>query len=130
MNIILLINKIIIKYNNYTIYNEKKYLRSILNRVIKLKKIKIQIILVDDGSTDGSTHILRSEFSKVKKIDRIIYHKKNSGKGSAIKSAQKFVKGKYVAIQDADLEYDPNDLVKMYKLMKSKKYKWSMDQEF
>ena len=105
------------------VYNEKKYLRSILNRVIKLKKIKIQIILVDDGSTDGSAQILRSEFSKVKKIDRIIYHKKNSGKGSAIKSAQKFVKGKYVAIQDADLEYDPKDLVKMYKLMKSKKYR-------
>ena len=62
------------------VYNEKKYLRSILNRVIKLKKIKIQIILVDDGSTDGSAQILRSEFSKVKKIDRIIYHKKNSGK--------------------------------------------------
>ena len=102
------------------VYNEK-YLRSIFNRVIKLKKIKIQIILVDDGSTDGSAQILRSEFSKVKKIDRIIYHKKNSGKGSAIKSAQKFVKGKYVAIQDADLEYDPKDLVKMYKLMKSKK---------
>ena len=49
------------------VYNEKKYLRSILNRVIKLKKIKIQIILVDDGSTDGSAQILRSEFSKVKK---------------------------------------------------------------
>ena len=50
------------------VYNEKKYLRSILNRVIKLKKIKIQIILVDDGSTDGSAQILRSEFSKVKKL--------------------------------------------------------------
>ena len=43
-----------------------------------------------------------------------IFHKKNSGKGSAIKSAQKFIKGKYIVIQDADLEYNPNDLVKIY----------------
>tara|TARA_B100000902_G_C27318225_1_gene922630 strand:+ start:806 stop:1510 length:705 start_codon:yes stop_codon:yes gene_type:complete len=105
------------------VYNEKKYLKSLLDKVIKLRGIKIQIIVVDDGSTDGSTHILRKKFSKIKKIHKIIYHKKNSGKGSAIKSAQKFIKGKYVAIQDADLEYDPKDLIKIYKIMKSKKYK-------
>ncbi len=105
------------------VYNEKRYLRSLLNKVIKLKKIKIQIIIVDDGSSDGSTKILKEEFTKSKKVNRIIYHTKNLGKGSAIKSAQKFIKGKYVAIQDADLEYDPKDLVKIYNVMKSKKFK-------
>ena len=103
------------------VYNEKKYLKTLLNKVIKLKDIKIQILIVDDGSNDGSTEILKNNFFK-KKIDKIIFHKKNSGKGSAIKSAQKFIKGKYVAIQDADLEYNPNDLIRIYKFMSLKKH--------
>ena len=105
------------------VFNEKKYLRLLLSKVISLKHIKTQIIVVDDGSTDGSTEILRNEFLKKKKINRIVFHKHNSGKGSAIKSAQKFIKGKFVAIQDADLEYDPKDLVKIYKKMIKNKYK-------
>ena len=60
------------------------------------------------------------EFTKKKDI-KIIFNKINQGKGSAIKSAQKFVKGDYVAIQDADLEYNPNDLTKIYNYIKSKK---------
>lgn len=105
------------------VFNEKKYLRLLLSKVISLKHIKTQIIVVDDGSTDGSTEILRNEFLKKKKINRIVFHKHNSGKGSAIKSAQKFIKGKFVAIQDADLEYDPKDLVKIYKKMIKNKYR-------
>ena len=105
------------------VFNEKKYLRLLLSKVISLKHIKTQIIVVDDGSTDGSTEILKNEFFKKKKINRIVFHKHNSGKGSAIKSAQKFIKGKFVAIQDADLEYDPKDLVKIYKKMIKNKYK-------
>ena len=105
------------------VFNEKKYLRLLLSKVIGLKHIKTQIIVVDDGSTDGSTEILRNEFLKKKKINRIVFHKHNSGKGSAIKSAQKFIKGKFVAIQDADLEYDPKDLVKIYKKMIKNNYR-------
>ncbi len=105
------------------VYNEKRYLRLLLHKVIKIKKIKTQMIVVDDGSNDGSSDILKKEFSKIKKIDKIIFHKKNLGKGAAIKSAQKFIKGEYVAIQDADLEYNPKDLVKIYKKMILKKYK-------
>jgi len=103
------------------VYNEEKYIKNILNKILKLKGVKIQIIVVDDGSNDGSTKILKNNFYK-KKINKIIFHKKNSGKGSAIKSAQKFIKGEYVAIQDADLEYNPVDLIKIYKFMISKRY--------
>ena len=99
------------------VYNEKKYIQKTINKILKLKKIEKQIIIVDDGSNDGTTLILKNKLSKNKNIDRIIFHKFNKGKGSAIKSAQKFVKGKFVAIQDADLEYHPRDLLKLYKHM-------------
>ena len=96
------------------VYNERKFLSNILNKLTKIKIKKIQIIVVDDGSSDGSTEILKKKFLKNKKINKIIFHDQNSGKGSAIKSAQKYVKGEYVVIQDADLEYDPKDLIKIY----------------
>ena len=104
------------------VYNEKNHLKNLLNKVIKLKGVKIQIIVVDDGSKDGSTEILKNEFVNNKRINKIIFHKKNSGKGSAIKSAKKHVKGKYVVIQDADLEYDPRDIIRIYKFIEHKKY--------
>ena len=104
------------------VYNEKKYLKTLLNKVIKLKGVKIQIIVVDDGSRDGSTEILKKEFINNKKINKIIFHKKNLGKGSAIKSAQKYIKGNYTIIQDADLEYEPKDIIKIYNFIKSKKH--------
>jgi dolichol-phosphate mannosyltransferase len=104
------------------VYNEKKYIKYLLKKLINVKKIKKQIIIVDDGSFDGTSDILRKYFIKSKFIDKIIFHKKNFGKGAAIKSAQKYVKGDYVAIQDADLEYNPKDLVKLYKYIKVNKY--------
>ena len=105
------------------VYNEKKYIKTLLNKVIKLKGIKTQIIIVDDGSSDGSTEILKNEFINNKKINKIIFHKKNLGKGSAIKSAQRYIRGNYTIIQDADLEYEPRDIIKIYKFIKSKKYR-------
>ena len=56
------------------------------------------------------------------KIDKLIIHSKNLGKGAAIKSGQKYVRGKYVGIQDADLEYDPKDLEKIVLNMEKNKY--------
>ena len=103
------------------VYNERKFLSNILNKLTKIKIKKIQIIVVDDGSSDGSTEILKKKFLKNKKINKIIFHDQNSGKGSAIKSAQKYVKGEYVVIQDADLEYDPKDLIKIYNFIRKNK---------
>ena len=94
------------------VYNETRTIEKILNKIIKLKLDK-QIIIVDDNSTDG-TKIKILKYKK--KVDKIIFHKSNLGKGAAIKSAQKFVKKEYVLIQDADLEYDPKDYKKMLNL--------------
>ena len=86
-------------------FNEKKTLPILLDKIIKQKFSK-QIIVVDDNSSDGTRGIIKKY---KKKINKIIFHKQNLGKGAAIKSAKRFVKGKYVIIQDADLEYDPSD---------------------
>ena len=101
------------------VYNEIKTIEKLIKKILKLN-IKKQIIIIDDGSNDGTERILR----KYKNLlDKLIIHKKNLGKGAAIKSGQKHVNGKYVAIQDADLEYDPNDLKKIINEMDKKNLK-------
>ena len=98
------------------VYNEIKTIEKLIKKILNLN-IKKQIIVVDDGSTDGTQLLLKKYKNK---INKLIMHKKNSGKGSAIKSAQKFVRGKYIGIQDADLEYDPKDLVRIVSEMEKK----------
>ena len=96
------------------VYNEKNTIEKLLNKIHKLSDIKKEIIVVDDASNDGSTNILKK--SK-KKITKLIHHKKNLGKGAAIKSAQKFVKGNVVIIQDADYHKLLNFINKGYKVV-------------
>ena len=100
-------------------YNEKKTILKVIEILNKKIKIKKQIILVDDYSTDGTREIIKSKL--IKKVDNIIFHSKNKGKGACIISAQKKVSGDLVIIQDADLEYDPNDLNIIINLFKKKK---------
>ena len=99
-------------------YNEKHTIEKLIFKVKKQKKIKKQIILVDDGSTDGTSKIIKSKLKS--KVDKVIFHKKNLGKGSSIISAQKFIKGDIIIIQDADLEYEPSDYYKLLKPFKNK----------
>jgi dolichol-phosphate mannosyltransferase len=100
------------------VYNEIKTIEKLINKILKLN-IKKQVIVVDDGSSDGTQLILKKFKNKIHKL---IVHNKNRGKGAAIKSAQKFVKGKYVGIQDADLEYNPKDLEKIVSEMEKKNF--------
>ena len=91
------------------VYNEIKTIEKLIKKILKIN-IKKQLIIVDDGSSDGTELILKKYKSR---IDKLIFHKKNLGKGAAIKSGQKYVSGQYIGIQDADLEYDPSDYDKL-----------------
>ncbi|MEO0288297.1 MAG: glycosyltransferase family 2 protein [candidate division WOR-3 bacterium] len=93
------------------VYNEKDYILKIIEKVKNVPLDK-EIIVVDDMSTDGTREILKNLKDDSIKIK---FHDKNVGKAGAIKTGQKFVTGDVVVIQDADLEYDPNDLVKLMK---------------
>ena len=87
-------------------YNEKFTIEKIISKISKLQ-INIEIIVVDDYSTDGSREIIKKIKNRL--IKKKIFHKKNYGKGYAIKSSVKFIKGDFIIIQDADLEYSPKD---------------------
>lgn len=98
------------------VYNEKKTIGIIINKIHKIKKLNKQIIVSDDGSTDGTVEILKKLF-KTKRINKIIYNKKNKGKGNAIKLAQRYIRGNFTIIQDADLEYSPSDYKKILNIL-------------
>lgn len=88
-------------------YNEKNTILGILSAVenVQLPGIEKEIIVIDDGSTDGTRDLLKG-FSE-KHI--IVFHEKNKGKGGALRTGFARATGDYIIIQDADLEYDPND---------------------
>ncbi|MFO7665842.1 MAG: glycosyltransferase family 2 protein [Desulfobacterales bacterium] len=92
------------------VLNEAKTLPVILNKVLDVALEK-EIIIVDDGSTDDTHNILKN-YSNHEGIS-IIRHPSTQGKGGAVKSALKHVKGDIIIIQDADLEYDPEDYPKL-----------------
>src|SRR3989344_7770136 len=96
------------------VYNEEKTVENLLK---KLNKIDIspalkEIIVVNDKSSDKTPEILQRLKSAHKEL-KIFHHKQNLGKGSALKTGFKHASGDYIVIQDADLEYNPEDLVKL-----------------
>ncbi len=95
-------------------YNEKDTIDEIVKRVraVKLGGVKLEIVIVDDGSKDGTREILARLAKKHKSI-KLIFHKKNGGKGRAVRTAIENMTGDIAIIQDADLEYDPNDYMKL-----------------
>ncbi|OFW61558.1 MAG: glycosyl transferase [Candidatus Solincola sediminis] len=90
------------------VYNERNTIKEILRRVrqVDLGDLEREIVIVDDYSQDGTRDILAMEEDSV---TRVIYHPENRGKGAAVRSGYKAVTGDLIIVQDADLEYDPED---------------------
>jgi len=92
-------------------YNEVKTIEIIVNKILKLNKYEFEIIIVDDYSIDGTREILKDKLSN--KVSLIIYNEKNYGKGYCIKKGIERSNGNIILIQDADLEYNPQDYPKL-----------------
>ncbi len=88
-------------------FNESLTIARIVEAVRAAPIEEIELVVVDDASTDGTADILRGEISKA--IDRVIFHEVNRGKGAALRSGLAAATGEVVLIQDADLEYNPED---------------------
>lgn len=102
------------------VFNEEKTILKILQKIENQTYIKKQIIVVDDCSTDLSLE--KTKKFKFKSDYKILSHRKNCGKGSCIKTAKKYIKGDFVIIQDADLEYNPSDYRIITNYFKKNKY--------
>ena len=93
-------------------YNEVKTIGNVIEKVRDCG-LDTEIIIVDDGSTDGTRELLKNDL--VQKADRILFHKKNMGKGAALRNGFKAATGDLVIVQDADMEYDPQDFNELIK---------------
>lgn len=102
------------------VYNEEKTIDIVLNRVMDLKLLgwEKEVIVVDDGSKDGSQLAVKS--SQIKNL-KFFSHKKNQGKGAAIKTGIEHATGDFIVIQDADTEYNPEDIKKLVNRIKNNK---------
>ena len=94
-------------------YNEEVTVLELLKRVknSNIKHIKKEIILIDDGSTDATHDLVADRYPDIK----LIRHEQNKGKGYAIRTGLKVATGDIILIQDADLEYDPDDYWELIK---------------
>ena len=102
------------------VFNEKKTILTLLNKIKDINNIKKEIIIIDDFSSDGTKDILKNLDNVSYKV---LFHDENKGKGGAIKTGKKYVTGDVVIIQDADLEYDPKDYEKIIEPIINRKFK-------
>jgi glycosyltransferase involved in cell wall biosynthesis len=91
------------------VYNERERVERAITEVLQTElPSELELIVVDDGSTDGTREILRNGSWDARV--RLVEHAHNQGKGAAVQTALGLARGEYAAIFDADLEYDPADL--------------------
>src|SRR5688572_26898782 len=94
-------------------YNELATIEAIIAAVAASPYADKEIIVVDDFSSDGTREILQRHMPGSGRVDKILYHELNRGKGAAVRTGVQAATGDLVIIQDADLEYDPADYPKL-----------------
>ncbi len=99
-------------------YNEESTLAAIVDEVLKLRsdEIGLEVIVVDDCSNDASRAVAESLAARHPEV-KLCFHEKNKGKGAALRTGFLAATGDYVGIQDADMEYDPRDYLRMVRLL-------------
>ena len=98
-------------------YNEENTIEKIVNKILELDGLDFEIIVVDDHSTDSSRKIIETNLKN--KVDHIVLNETNRGKGYSIREGIIKATGDVIIIQDADLEYDPNDYFKLLEPFKN-----------
>lgn len=98
------------------VYNEKNTIEQLVNLVRSVDGVDLEIVIVDDASSDGSVEILKNLEKKYPDM-KVIYKTANKGKGDTLKVGFAHTSGDYVIVQDADLEYDPQDYKKLLRTL-------------
>lgn len=93
-------------------YNEASTLRRVVGAVLAVPIASRELVIVDDGSNDGTREILANELAALPGV-RVVLHEKNRGKGAALRTGFREARGEYVVVQDADLEYDPREIPRL-----------------
>ena len=97
-----------------SVYNGERTVPAAIKSIISQTYENLELLIVDDASTDGTKDKLK-QLKDLKKIDNLVTHKENKGKGAAVRSGIKEINGDIVIIQDADLEYNPKDYARLIK---------------